>query len=74
MKTLAILRTLKGLSQWDLGEATGIRNNRISYIERGRFKPRPEELKAIAKALDVSIEALTTDDSKILAAIKGAVA
>lgn len=71
MKTLTILRTLKGLSQWDLGEACGIRNNRISYIERGRFKPRPEELKAIAKALDVSVETLTTDESKILTALEG---
>ncbi len=71
MKSITIIRTLREMSQWDLGEATGIRNNRISYFERGRFKPRPEELKAIAKALDVSVETLTADESKILAALEG---
>lgn len=52
-----------------MSQATGIKNNRISYIERGRMKPRPEELEVIAKALDVSVDALTTDESKFLEAI-----
>lgn len=33
------------------------------------MKPRPEELEVIAKALDVSVDALTTDESKFLEAI-----
>ncbi len=74
MKNINILRTIRKMSQWDLSDETGIRNYRLSHIERGRFKPRPEELKAIAKALDVSVETLTTNDSKILAALEGEVA
>ena len=43
----------------------------VAKPHRARFKPRPDELRKIAQALGVSVETLTTDESKILAAIEG---
>ncbi len=72
MKIIHIIRVLKDVSQWDLAIASGLRNYHLSHIERGRHEPRPDELKSIAKALEVPVGALT-DESKTLAAIESAI-
>ena len=74
LKGITVARVIRGLSQWDLSDATGIKNHRLSWVERGRFPARPAELKLISEALDVPVETLTADESTLLTAIKGAVA
>jgi len=54
-------RITKRVSQWDLSQQTGIPNYRISLIENGRVKPRPEELTLLAKALGTTVEAIEGD-------------
>ena len=68
-KKLRIFRILRGLSQYDLQDKTGIKNYRLSLIETGRFKPKPEELRAIARALGVTVAALTQDETSSLQAV-----
>ncbi len=51
------MRKRKDWSQRDLATASGISNAEISRIESGKRKePSPSVLKAISKALDVSME------------------
>ena len=59
MQKLKMIRTIKGISQWDLALQTGIRNYRLSLIENGRVEPKPEEVAALAKALGTTPELLT---------------
>ncbi len=58
MNKLRIIRTIKNITQWDLTEATGIPNYRISLFEKGRIAPNPDELAALAKALGVTPDQL----------------
>jgi len=55
---LRIIRTIKNITQWDLTDATGIPNYRISLFEKGRIAPNPDELAAISKALGVTPDQL----------------
>ena len=65
MKNLKIARILKGISQWDLSQKTGIPNYRISLIENGRVKPKPEELRALAEALQTTPQAIKEEVSEV---------
>ncbi len=65
MKNLKIARILKGTSQWDLSTKTGIPNYRISLIENGRVEPKPEELKALAEALETTPQAIKEETGEI---------
>lgn len=56
------LKKLKGLSQVDLSEATGISRDAISKYERGDAMPSVEYAKRIADALGVSLDYLVSDD------------
>jgi transcriptional regulator with XRE-family HTH domain len=51
-------RVTAGLSLRDLAERTGVSNAYLSQIERGLHEPSLSVLGAIARALDVSLEAL----------------
>ena len=62
MKKLKMIRTIKGISQWDLALQTGIRNYRLSLIENGRVEPKAEELEALAKALGTTPELLSNEN------------
>lgn len=62
MKKLKLTRIDKDISQWDLSQTTGIPNYRISLIENGRVEPKPEELEALAAALDTTAEAIASTD------------
>lgn len=53
---LELKRREKFLSQWDLARETGIIQTRLSLIERGETKPKPEEVRAISRALGVTLE------------------
>ncbi len=56
------LKKLKGLSQVDLAETTGISRDAISKYERGDTIPSVEYAKRIADALGVSLDYLVSDD------------
>jgi transcriptional regulator with XRE-family HTH domain len=54
-KAIAFFRESRKMTQTDLAGVTGIRQPNISAYEGGRRSPSDENLHAIAKALDVSI-------------------
>ena len=61
-EAVATARRRKGLTQEDLAERIGISRNAVGNIETGQvFLPRPYTLRAIADALDVTVDDITTD-------------
>jgi len=62
MRKLKILRTISGLSQWDLTAETGIPAYRISLFETGRIEPNSDELKTLSDALGVTPKVLLDED------------
>ncbi len=65
MKKLKLTRIDKDISQWDLSQTTGIPNYRISLIENGRVEPKPEELKALAEALQTTPQAIEEEAGEV---------
>ncbi len=59
METMKLIRLLRGLSQWDLSQRTGLPNYRISLIENGRIKPSKKELRILTKELETDVSVLT---------------
>ena len=57
-KQLKELRTSKGISQKELGEALGFCNQTVSFWESGRNEPDFDGLIAIAKFFEVSTDEL----------------
>ncbi len=55
METVKRIRTMRGMNQVDLAEASGVSQNTISEIETGRRKARPATLGKLARALGVDI-------------------
>jgi transcriptional regulator with XRE-family HTH domain len=51
-------RQRAGLTQAELAEATGVTDETISRIERGRYEPAVSTLFRLAEALDVSLDYL----------------
>jgi len=58
------IRKLRGLSQKDLAEKTGISRRAIIYYERESKNDFLEKIERIASALDVSAEELLSFDGK----------
>ena len=56
MNFLKTLRQVRGISQIELGERTGIDNTWISKIERGEAIPSEEQKKKIARELKCQIK------------------
>lgn len=54
------VRTARALSQADLAQLAGVRTATVSEIESGRRTPRPSTIRALARALGVPPERLTT--------------
>ncbi len=54
-KKIARLRQIKGLTQEDLAETTGLDRSYLSHIERGVANPSLSTLLRISAALGVSI-------------------
>lgn len=55
---IRFLRKVKGLSQEQLGELSGLHTNYIGQVERGEKNVTVESLEKIAKGLDVTLEDL----------------
>lgn len=53
------IRTERGMTQSDLGAKLGLTANRIQKYENGARKPKDDLLKEIARALEVSVLALS---------------
>ncbi len=51
---LRVLREARGLSQRDLARRVGMSHKTLSRLEADRHRPRPETLRRLAVALDVS--------------------
>ena len=62
---LKLARIVKGISQWDLSQKTGIPNYRISLIENLRVEPKPEELKSLAEALETTPQAIKEETGEV---------
>ena len=63
-KRIREARQRKGLSQEQLGEKLGVSFQAVSTWETGKYIPDSEHLPALAKALDVSLDALFTEEEK----------
>lgn len=57
-KKIKLIRTMRGLTQKQLGELTGIHEVAIRKYELGKNKPKEEQLQKIADALNVNVNAL----------------
>jgi len=55
VEILREFRRQKGWSQKDLADASGVGQDTISGIEKGRHEPRPSTLRKLAEALDVEV-------------------
>ena len=61
-KKIKLIRTFRGLTQKELGEACGIHEVAIRKYELGKNIPKPEQLRKIAEALNVNVNALVEFD------------
>ena len=57
-------RKAKGLSQEALGEKLGVSFQAVSTWEQGKFIPDSDHLPALAKALDLSLDALFAEEDR----------
>jgi transcriptional regulator with XRE-family HTH domain len=60
-KRVSAARQRAGLTQAELAEATGVTDETISRIERGRYEPAVSTLFRLAEALEVSLDDLAGD-------------
>ena len=63
-KRIREARKVRGLSQEKLSELLGVSFQAVSSWETGRFVPDAEHLPALAKELDLSLDALFTEAEK----------
>lgn len=55
---IANVRKSKNISQVDLAEMVGIRNDTLNHVEKGRYRPSTSLLERLAVSLNVSIKDL----------------
>jgi transcriptional regulator with XRE-family HTH domain len=63
---LKALRQRRALSLADLSKISKVGRVTINRVENGKQRPRPRTIRALAKALQVNVEELTTEQSKLL--------
>ena len=63
-RRVSVARQRAGLTQAELAEATGVTDETISRIERGRYEPAVSTLFRLAEALDVSLDTLAGDKER----------
>jgi transcriptional regulator with XRE-family HTH domain len=61
---VAAARRRAGLTQAELAEASGVTDETISRIERGRYEPAVSTLIQLADALDTSIDQLAREGER----------
>ena len=61
-ETIKSLRLEKGLTQPQLAELVGVSNGMISIWENNINEPKASYLKALANALEVSVDTLLGDE------------
>ena len=61
-KKIKLIRTFRGLTQKELGEACGIHEVAIRKYELGKNLPKSKQLRKIAEALNVNVNALAEFD------------
>ena len=64
-RRVAAARLRAGLTQAELAEASGVTDETISRIERGRYEPAVSTLFRLADALDLSLDALANDNERV---------
>ena len=55
---IRLLREEKELNQTELGTAVGMTQRKISYLERGRYEPSFDDLRALCSYFQVSADYL----------------
>jgi transcriptional regulator with XRE-family HTH domain len=60
-------RRKKGLTQYQLAQDIGLRQESISRIEKGKYNPSLGTLERIAKALGVTVAELLKEDDEATA-------
>ena len=55
---IRLLREEKELNQTELGEAVGMTQRKISYLECGRYEPSFDDLRALCRYFQVSADYL----------------
>lgn len=60
------LRQRRALSLTDLALMTKLARVTINRIENGKQRPRPRTIRILAKALQVKVEDLTSEQSKFI--------
>jgi transcriptional regulator with XRE-family HTH domain len=63
---LKALRERRALSLAELSEISKVGRVTINRVENGKQKPRPRTIRALARALKVDVEELTSGQSKLL--------
>lgn len=58
------MRQAKGITQWQLAEKIGVRQESVAQWETGKTAPRFDRLIAIAKALDCLVDDLIKADEE----------
>jgi transcriptional regulator with XRE-family HTH domain len=61
---VSVARQRAGLTQAELAEATGVTDETISRIERGRYEPAVSTLFRLAEALEVSLDYLAGEKDR----------
>jgi transcriptional regulator with XRE-family HTH domain len=64
-KNLKLLRQRQALSLTDLARLSKVGRVTINRIENGKQIPRPRTVRALARALQVEVEELTSEQSKL---------
>ncbi len=60
------LRKRRALSLTDLSRMTKLSRMTISRIENGKQKPQPRTIRVLAEALQVEVEELTSEQSRLV--------
>ena len=63
-KRVAAARQRSGLTQAELAEASGVTDETISRIERGRYEPAVSTLFRLAEALEISLDRLAGEPAR----------
>lgn len=61
-ESIKTIRTNNGMTQKELSLLSGISVTSIQYYESGKFTPKIEQIRKIAKAMNTSVTSIIGDD------------